>query len=289
MTAVSTIGLVLHHYRPEALELAARALEWCDAQAVAGCLPKADAELLGRPDLAVHDDDFGPDLDLCMSLGGDGTMLRSTNLVACHGVPIMGVNVGQLGYLTSVDPDDLEQALGQWHRGELAVEERMLLDVSVKSAAATGASEQALALNEVVVERAEAGHTVSVVAKIGGNRFTRYLADGLIVATPTGSTAYSLSAGGPIVEPGFEALVVTPVAAHMVFDRSMVLAPSTEVELVIDGYRPAIVSIDGRQLTRLEPGESIVCRASEQRAQFVVHEETDFHTVLKEKFGLEDR
>lgn len=286
-----TVGLVLHHYREEALELAQRALSWCTTCGVDGRLPTADAELLGRPELGRSEtpgpDSFGVDLDLCLSLGGDGTMLRTANLVAPHEVPVMGVNVGQLGYLTSVDPDDLEAALTAWQAGALAVEERMLLDVAVE--AASGSSTGALALNEVVVERGEPGHTVSVVAEIGGKRFTRYLADGLIVATPTGSTAYSLSAGGPIVEPGFEALVVTPVAAHMVFNRSMVLAPSTEVRLTIDGYRPAIVSIDGRQLTRLEPGDSILCRASNQRARFVVHEETDFHTVLKEKFGLEDR
>ncbi len=283
-----TMGLVLHHYRPEALELAQRALEWCSTCAVTGRLPMEDAELLGRPELGHPDSEshsFGVDLDLCLSLGGDGTILRTTNLVAPHGVAVMGVNVGQLGYLTTVDPDDLEAALTAWQAGALDVDERMLLDVEV--AGSDGAN--ALALNEVVVERGEPGHTVSVVAEIGGKRFTRYLADGLIVATPTGSTAYSLSAGGPIVEPGFEALVVTPVAAHMVFNRSMVVAPSTEVRLTIDGYRPAIVSIDGRQITRLEPGESILCRASDRRARFVVHEETDFHTVLKEKFGLEDR
>lgn len=283
-----SLGMVLHHYRPEALDLAARALEWCKTCAVEGRLPAVDAELLGRSELGETSDEvFGDGLDLCLSLGGDGTMLRTTNLVASHGVPVMGVNVGQLGYLTSVDPADLEAALTEWHAGALEIEERMLLDVTVE--ANQPEVKTASALNEIVVERAEPGHTVSVVAEIAGKHFTRYLADGLIVATPTGSTAYSLSAGGPIVEPGFEALVLTPVAAHMVFNRSMVLAPSTEVRLTIDGYRPAIVSIDGRQLTRLEPGESVLCRASDRRARFVVHEETDFHTVLKDKFGLEDR
>ncbi len=283
-----SVGLVLHHHRPEAVELGTRALEWCETCGVEGRLPAVDAELLGRPELGEADDAvFGKGLDVCLSLGGDGTMLRSTDLVARHEVPVMGVNVGRLGYLTTVDPDELEAALTAWHAGSLAIDERMLLDVTVETAETE--VQTAFALNEVVVERAEPGHTVSVVAEISGKRFTRYLADGLIVATPTGSTAYSLSAGGPIVEPGFEALVLTPVAAHMVFNRSMVFAPSTEVRLTIDGYRPAIVSIDGRQLTRLEPGQSVLCRASDRRARFVMHGETDFHTVLKDKFGLEDR
>ncbi len=277
------IGLVLHQHRPEVIDLAHRALAWCEQCDVIGSLPETDASLIGRPDLARPEGDFGDGLDLCLSLGGDGTMLRTTHLVARNGVPILGVNAGHLGYLTTVDPDDLEAALAEWRDGNLVVEERMLIEVESSS------GKLGLALNEVVVERAEVGHSVSVVATIGGRRFTRYLADGLIVATPTGSTAYSLSAGGPIVEPDFDALVVTPVAAHMVFNRSMVLAPSTEVRLTIDGYRSGIVSVDGRQIGPVAPGESVVCRAAADRARFVIRGDQDFHTVLKEKFGLEDR
>ncbi len=281
------MGLVLHQHRSEVIDLARQALAWCEQCDIVGSLPPTDAELVGRPDLAVAEAEFGPGLDLCLSLGGDGTMLRTTHLVVRHGVPILGVNAGHLGYLTSVDPSDLGGALDAWKAGSLEIEERMLLEIEVSSSSADVS--KALALNEVVVERAEVGHSVSVAAAIGGKHFTRYLADGLIVATPTGSTAYSLSAGGPIVEPNFDALVMTPVAAHMVFNRSMILAPSTEVELTIDGYRAGAVSVDGRRLATVEPGDSVVCGAAKERARFVVRGDRDFHTVLKDKFGLEDR
>ncbi len=283
--SAQSLGLVLHHYRPEVLDMAGRALEWCDANGVEVSLPASDAELIDRADLATESD-FADGLDLCLSLGGDGTMLRTTHLCASAGVPVLGINAGQLGYLTHVDPDDLESALDEWFAGRLATQDRMLLEVEFDGVDDIPVT---LALNEVVLERADAGHTVAVVATIGGRRFTRYLADGLIVSTPTGSTAYSLSAGGPIVEPDFEALVVTPVAAHMVFDRSMVLAPTTEVRLTVDGYRAGVVTVDGRRVAELTPGQTVVCRAAQQRATFVVRNQPDFHTVLTEKFGLSER
>lgn len=286
------MGIVLHQHRPEVIDLAHRALRWCGDRVV-GSLPSADAELIGHAELGVDEAEFGRDLDLCLSLGGDGTMLRTTHLCSRFDVPVLGVNAGQLGYLTHVEPDDLEDALDEWQAGTLDTEARMMIEIEFEGDEGTIRSEPgsraAFALNEVVLERAEAGHTVAVDASIGGRRFTQYLADGVIVATPTGSTAYSLSAGGPIVEPDFEALVVTPVAAHTVFDRSMVVAPTTEVRLTVAGYRSGIVTVDGRQVGVLEPGASVTCRASTRRAMMLVRGDRDFHTVLKEKFGLTER
>lgn len=303
MTTV--LGLVVHHYRAEIPDLAARVLEWADRNGIAVSLPLTDAELIGRSDLGVDENRFGDDVAVCLSLGGDGTMLRATQLVGAKGVPLMGVNAGRLGYLTEVDPGDLEYALEAWRAGRLVVEQRMLLDVWLdggtllrpvpragdtgRVAADTNGEPVAFALNEVVVERSESGHTVNVSATISGSYFTRYLADGLIIATPTGSTAYSLSAGGPIVEPDFEALVMCPVASHTPFNRPLVLAPSTEVRLTVEGFRAGIVTVDGQQIARLEPGQSLICRGGNRSATFLVSGDRDFHTILKEKFGLTDR
>lgn len=280
------LGVVIHQHRPEVVDVARRALGWCEAAQVEGLLPTEDAELIGRPDLGRGDSEFGHDLDICISIGGDGTMLRAVQLTAAFGVPVLGVNAGQLGYLTEVDPGDLEAALDAWQEGKLRTQERMLLEVTV---AGNSGTHKSLALNEVVLAAATNTRSVAVDAAISGKHFTSYLADGVIVATPTGSTAYSLSAGGPIVEPDFDALVLTPVAPHMVFDRSLILAPSTEVELTVSGYRDGTVAVDGRAIAHLEPGGSIVCRASDQRARFLVGGDRDFHTILKEKFGLTDR
>ncbi len=289
MTESRSIGLVIHHHREEVRDLARRALAWCDANGFRGVLPSVDADLVERSDLGVEEADFGPGLDVCLSLGGDGTMLRAARLTIDDRVPLLGINAGHLGYLAETDPEELEQALDLWAAGALQAEHRMLLDISFECASVDRAPESTFALNEVVLERAESGHTVSVNAWIAGRYFTRYLADGLIISTPTGSTAYSLSAGGPIVEPNFEALVVTPVAPHMVFDRSLVLAPTTEVRLVVDGYRDGIVTVDGQQIARLAPGDAVLCRGGRRKATFLVRGDRDFHTILKEKFGLTDR
>ena len=279
------LGLVIHHHRPEVLELAKRALHWCGAS-VEPCLPAADADLVGRGDLAVGESEFGRDLDACLSLGGDGTMLRATSLVASHGVPILGINAGHLGYLTEVDPTAMEDALDQWLRGELAIERRMMIEVWAGDGRRQWVGR---ALNEAVIDRSESGRAVEISVAIGGQDFITFLADALIIATPTGSTAYSLSAGGPIVEPDFKTLLLTPVAAHTVFNRPMVLAPDTEVRLTIEGHRSAVVSLDGRQMLELEPGRTVLCKASGVEACFLVRGDRDFHSVLKEKFGLTDR
>lgn len=293
--AQPVVGLVLHHHRAEVAHIAARALEWCASHGCRGVLPPIDAALIGRLDLSVDESSFGSDLALCLSVGGDGTILRAARLTVGFGAPLLGVNAGRLGYLTEIDPDQLETALDEWQAGALLREHRMLLEVSFEGATPVDdGSESPLprtvyALNEVVVERAQSGHTVSVKASIAGRHFTRYLADALVIATPTGSTAYSLSAGGPIVEPNFEALVLTPVAAHMVFDRSLVVAPTTEVRLTVEGYRDGIVTIDGKKTATLSPGASVICRGSSRRATFLIRGDRDFHTILKEKFGLSDR
>lgn len=282
-----SLGLVLHTHRPEVPALARQVLAWAEANDLAIRMVDPDAGACGRPELAVPSARFADDLDAVLSLGGDGTMLRAVSLVAEAGVPVFGVYAGQLGYLTEIDPAQLDQALACWLRGELQIEERMLLEVRIERAGGSG--ERYLALNEAVIEKAQSGHTVHLSASIGGRFFTTYLADGIIVSTPTGSTAYSFSARGPIVEPDFSALVLTPVAAHMIFDRSLVLAPDTEIRLQVGGYRDAAVAVDGQTKVELAPGDAMICRGAEQRARILRLGDRDFHAVLKEKFGLSDR
>ncbi|MEM8905076.1 MAG: NAD(+)/NADH kinase, partial [Actinomycetota bacterium] len=145
-----------------------------------------------------------------------------------------------------------------------------------------------LSMNEIVVEKAPLGQIVRLGVSFDGRPFTTYAADGLIVATPTGSTAYSLSARGPIVDPTHRALLMTPVAPHMLFDRSLVLAPDTVVEIeVLD--RPAIVAADGHLVRELERGDVVRCRAADVPARLVRLGDRDFHEILKAKFGLEGR
>jgi NAD+ kinase len=239
--------------------------------------------LINRSELGVSDQEVPEGCDLAVSLGGDGTMLRTVDLVAAKGVPVLGVNVGQLGYLTEVEPVDLFTALERVFSGEHRIEERMMLDVRVAD------SLQTLALNECVIEKTPTGRTVRVRLSLDGEFFTTYAADGVIIATPTGSTAYSFSARGPIVDPAHRAMVVTPVSPHMLFDRSMVLAPEATVRLEVDGHRPATVSVDGRHLAELTDGQAVECTAAAIPARLVRFGGNNFHRILKAKFGLSDR
>ncbi|HEX6420261.1 MAG TPA: NAD(+)/NADH kinase [Acidimicrobiales bacterium] len=295
---MAAVGIVLHHEREHAAELARDAAEWLGERGHEVRLPLRDAAIAGLIDLGSTEETFSRGLDLALSVGGDGTMLRTVDLVAGEGVPVVGVNVGQLGYLTEVEPPGLRMALKRFLAGSYEVEERMLLQVSIESAQALaepGVSrarvdgESVLGLNEAVLEKTPMGHTVRLGVSIDGEPFTPYAADGLIVATPTGSTAYAFSARGPIVEPTHRCLLMTPVSPHMLFDRSLVLAPDARVRIEVTGDRDATLSVDGHNLGTLRRGDAITCTAAAGTARFVTFGPRNFLRILKTKFGLSDR
>jgi NAD+ kinase len=281
------VGIVLHHDRPEAGELASTIATWLEGIGHEVRMPAGDAEAAGRADLAASGDGFALGLDLAVSLGGDGTMLRTVDLVGSTGVAVLGVNIGQLGYLAVVEPPGAQHAIERFLAGDCDVEERMLLEVAVERPGA--APEVHLALNEAVLEKTPNGHTVRLQVEVDGRFFTTYAADGLIVATPTGSTAYAFSARGPIVAPTHRAILLTPVSPHMLFDRSLVLEPTTRLRLVVEGERPATVSVDGRNLGELGEAAAITCTAADRHVRLVSFVPRDFLQILKTKFGLNDR
>ena len=285
----SRVALLVVHERPEAAEVARRLERWLAERGHQVVLPAEDARAAGLGGLAVAEAALTDEpLDLAVSLGGDGTMLRTVGLVAEAGTPVLGVNVGQLGYLTEVEPGEAIEAVEKVLAGDHGIEERMLVAVRVDAETELGPVPHA-ALNEVVLEKTPMGHTVRIGVHIDGDFWTTYAADGLIVASPTGSTAYSFSARGPILDPDLRALVLTPVSPHMLFDRSMVLSPDIEVRLEVLGHRPATLSIDGHNVGLLHEGDAVVCTASPSRARLVSFGPRDFHRILKNKFGLADR
>jgi NAD+ kinase len=286
---VAAVALIVHNDRPSATDLAIKTARWLAEGGHAVRLLPTDAAVVGLDDLAVDEAELVKDLDVAVSLGGDGTMLRTVELVADHGIPVIGVNLGQLGYLTEVDPDNLHSSLGLYFAGEYGIEERMLLSVRVDAPSGGVELDEALALNEAVLEKTLSGHTVRLDVEINGQPFTPYAADGLIIATPTGSTAYAFSARGPIVAPTHRSLQLTPVSPHMLFDRTLILDPETFVRITVDGHRPASLSVDGRVVGSLARGDAIVCTASPFAARLVVFASRDFHQILKAKFGLSDR
>ena len=284
---MATVAFLPHHERAEAVDLAKRAIARLEDLGHQCRVPAADAVATGLEAWAVAEEGLSAHLDLAVSLGGDGTMLRTIDLVGRHGIPVLGVNVGHLGYLTEVEPDMLDHALDRFLAGEHLLEERMLLEVSV---AIGGQAETVVryAMNEAVV-RSAGTHVVRLEVSIAGDLFTTYAADGLIVATPTGSTAYNLSARGPIVAPELHAFVVTPVAPHQLFDRSLVLSPDDDVRIELLDWRAGRLLCDGVPVTALAPGDSVTCRRGPWLAKVVTFGRRDFRGILRKKFGLEDR
>ncbi|MBI2710185.1 MAG: NAD(+)/NADH kinase [Actinobacteria bacterium] len=286
---MSCIGFVVHHTREEAGALVRGLAVELAAEGHEVRLPLDDAATIGLDGLGTADAAFPDGLDVVVSVGGDGTMLRAVDLVAAKGTPVIGVNVGQLGYLTEVEPEAAGASIRRFLAGDHGIDERMLLSVRVQRAGEPSATPATLALNEAVLEKTPLGHTVRLVVELDGTFFTTYAADGLIVATPTGSTAYAFSARGPIVAPGHRALLLTPVSPHMLFDRTLVLEPATELRVTVQGHRPATLSVDGRNLGELREGDSLSCSAADVNARIVCFARRDFHRILKAKFGLEDR
>jgi len=288
---VSAFGFVLH--RERAGELARSTVAWLLERGHEVRVVAEDAAVAGDAELAVPSHELAVGCDLVLSLGGDGTMLRAAELAASEDVPVLGVNLGQLGYLTEVEPSGVRVALKRFLSGSYTLEERMRVEAVLPDrpdrADRTDGASTSTALNEVVVEKSEMGHTVRLEIGLDGRPFTSYVADGLILATPTGSTAYAFSVRGPIVDPRHRAILMAPVAAHMLFDRAIVLRPDCEVRVSVKGDRPASVSVDGRSFADLAPGDAVRIRASPRPARLVTFGERDFHSVLREKFHLGPR
>ena len=220
--------------------------------------------------------------DLLICLGGDGTMLWAARVVIPHAVPIVGVNMGRLGFLAEVRPQELLERLPDILRGRGRIEERAMLEAQV---AAWGLTLHAL--NDVVVGRAAAGRPVYVDVSVDGTRLALYRCDAVIVASATGSTAYSLSAGGPILHPESREMVLTAVAPHLSAARTLVLPADTVIEMAVSADSDAVVSIDGQIDRTLASTETVSVRRSRDLARFLrLSPPSDYYARLSERLDL---
>lgn len=316
---VSRLGLVVHQGRPVAVETAEVVREWCRRHEIR-CTDidvwknhehrrsgLAELQHAGNPDLVV-------------TLGGDGTFLRGARIAAKNDAAVLGVDLGKVGFLTEVACKDVEAALQAVHEGSATIEERMTLTMRASRPLEIPAGIDALlryghgpalppptvrpestegdgwgvaldvtALNDVVLEKLARDHQVSLGVYLAGRLLASYSADAVIVATPTGSTAYSFAAGGPILSPNAEAIVFTPVAPHMTFNRTVVAAPDEPVALrVLPHSGQAAVSIDGQLRGVLDPGDWVGIYGSPRRLRLVRLRPTDFYGRLRDRFNLSD-
>jgi NAD+ kinase len=227
-------------------------------------------------------DDALPDAaDLAIVLGGDGTMLSIARRLAPHGVPLIGVNLGRLGFLTDIPLTGLEPTLGAMLDGQYTEERRTLLAVTI--ARADGSSAHAPALNEVVVNRGGLGSMIECAVEIDGRFVYAMRADGVIVATPTGSTAYSLSTGGPIIAPEVPAFALVPIAPHALTHRPIAVPDSSTIEITVSRGRDAAVHCDGQARFDLAEGDRVTARRAPHTARFLHPAGHDYFAMLREK------
>jgi NAD+ kinase len=226
----------------------------------------------------VEDPETHP--DMVLAVGGDGTMLGAVQHAVSWDVPVLGFNLGTLGFLTEAEPDDLTDVVKRLTSGDFEVESRLTVAASIRGVRAVG-------VNDVVVEKIDSTRLVSLSVVIDGTEFATYRADGLIIATPTGSTAYSFSAGGPVVDPHVDALVLTPVASHSLFDRPLVLPADAKIDVTVRRDRLVRVNVDKTDLGQMGEGETVEIVRGERSARFVTFRSATFPGLVRKKFGLE--
>lgn len=227
------------------------------------------------------------ELDFLVTLGGDGTMLRAARVVAGLNVPVLGVNLGRLGFLTCCSVDEMEWALERMSQGDYEAQERMTLLVRAMGAG-NAVKDRWVAVNDVVIHKGGFARVVRLRVRVDNEHISSFAADGLVVSTPTGSTAYSLSAGGPIVLPSLDSITMTPISAHSLTLRPIVIAPSMRIEIEAEDGTEAeelLVTVDGQVGTTLLEQERLVVERSEAPVIFVRFQGSTFFDRLRRKLG----
>ncbi|HKZ08859.1 MAG TPA: NAD(+)/NADH kinase [Methylomirabilota bacterium] len=282
------IGIVAKTDREEARAMVPRLLDWCAERRLAPVLEKETAGLFpSRATVSAAKPELASQVDLLLVLGGDGTLLSMARLVGDLNVPILGVNLGGLGFLTALTVDELFPALEALLRGELAVEERMMLTARVTRQGER--LSEYVALNDVVITKSAMSRIINLDVSVEGQFATAYRADGLIVSTPTGSTAYCLSAGGPIVFPTMDAVVLTPICSHTLTNRPIVLPARLPIDVTLQSDQDVMLTLDGQVGFHLKRGDRVEIRQAAARIRLLRDPQKHFFSVLRTKLKWGER
>ena len=281
------IGLISNNKNKKAVLIAKEAYDYLKSKKADVLLLADDAMPLKYNLPAVSTETLRSDIEYLISVGGDGTFLRAAHYCFKRQIPVMGINVGKLGFLAEIGRDDYTKAIDSLLNDSFKVEERMLLELDIINKEGIGKKnfERLFSLNEFVISRNAAGKILDIEIIINGFVFNEIRADGIIIATPTGSTAYSLSAGGPIVDPGSSLVIVTPICPHSLFSRSTVISPENSLRIKLKSKNGRdILSSDGiRQNTELDAGDELIFKKSNIKLKLITFEENLFFKVCKEK------
>ena len=281
-----SIGILTKPKFPEAMSTLQDVVRWLRARSIDVVLDKTSAILLGEQ-AAYQEVSLARKADVLLVLGGDGTMLNAARLAGERGIPILGVNMGGLGFLTEVRLESLYPSLERVFANDFVLDERLMLRTHIHRPGETIA--QGAVLNDVVINKGTLARMIELRIAIQGRFVTNMRGDGLIISSPTGSTAYSLSAGGPIIDPAVQSLILTPICPHTLTHRPLIVPGNTEIEVTLtskdDG---AMATLDGQVGVAIAQGDTVVIQTSEQRTRLIRFPESNYYDVLREKLKWGD-
>jgi NAD+ kinase len=263
---VGSVVIVTKPHQPDVAKVASELAAWFENRGIRASMDPATAG----------------SADLCVVVGGDGTLLSAARLMGERQIPILAINYGGLGFLTEVTRDEMYPALEDLMAGKTVTNSRMMIDVSVHRGDTLVATYQAL--NDAVIHKGTLARIIDLEACVDGLYVSKFRSDGLILSTPTGSTAYNVSAGGPIVYPGMSAIIMTPISSHTLTNRPLVLPAESRVEVTLRSVPDDVyVTVDGQVGTRLDSGDRVTVRKSERLVQLIAPAGKDFFDVLRDK------
>jgi len=263
---IARVVIVTKPKQPDVANVAADLVRWFAARSIEASLEA----------------DFAKAADLCVVVGGDGTLLAAARLMGDRQLPILAINHGALGFLTEVTLEEMYSALDRVLGGEIVTDRRMMMSVSIERSGATVASYQAL--NDVVINKGTLSRIIEIDARVNGQYVSRFRSDGLILSTPTGSTAYNLSAGGPIIHPSMNAIVMTPICSHTLTNRPIVLPPDVRIDLTLRSTQDEVhVTVDGQVGLKLALGDHVIVEKSSRAVDLIVPAGKVYFDVLRGK------
>ena len=279
---LDSVGLVVNYKKEKTRETACRIIDWLNSKKLKVCIEGNMGKEIGEEELNCPTEKFLKEVDLIISLGGDGTLLRAARLAATEDIPVFGVNLGGLGFLTQIGINDLEKSLEKLYQGRYFIDERMMLNCTVKRKEEE--IKKFTALNDIVIGKGAFARIICLATYVNNDYVITYSADGLVVSTSTGSTAYSLSAGGPIVNPNINSIILTPICPHTLSARPLIIGENDQVKIKLESSEEKVmVTLDGQEGFVLKPKDEVIIKKLDHKAHLITFREKSFYAVLREK------
>ncbi len=282
MTEIKRIGIIANHRRPDAQEAIDRVHRWAEPNKWPVVFTEGLSDDPNSGPVTIAREKLQKKVDIVIAFGGDGTILSAVRSASPLEIPVLGINLGSLGFLAELGPDNLEKTLDRIKKGDYTIETRMLLFPIVKGDCL---AEPMPAFNDVVIDKGSIVRVIQLDLYVNDEFVSSYAGDGLIVATPTGSTAYSMAVGGPIIHPSLEAIIVSPIAPHTLAQRPMVFSAEDQLQIVMASKRVASVTIDGQVACTLQHQESVVINRAPIDARLIRFSKNSYYKLLRDKLG----